>query len=78
MSEQMPEPGSPLGPEEMRRLEEMIRDTANAPDMMGAAIETIAGIHARWYYAWQAHGVPENRAAEWAGVMIDALFRTSS
>lgn len=58
----------------MRRLEEMVRDAANAPDMMGAAIETVAGMHARWYFAWQAHGVPEPRAAEWAAEMVSALF----
>jgi hypothetical protein len=78
MSEQQPEPGVPLNPDELRRLEEMVRDTANTPDMMGAAIETIAGMHARWYFAWQGHGVPEPRAAEWAGIMIGTLFDSGS
>lgn len=62
----------------LHRLEDMVRDAANAPDMMSAAIETIAGIHARWYFAWQGHGVPEQRAAEWAGLAIAASFGQGS
>jgi len=76
MSEMPPEPGIPLNPDELRRLEEMVRDASDAPDMMGTAIETIASMHARWYFAWQAAGMPEHRAAEGFTAMIDALFRT--
>ena len=75
MSEPSPEPGPPLGPEELRRLEEMVRG-GNMPDMLGTAIETITGVHARWYFSWQAAGVPEHRAAEWAEIMIMAQFRS--
>lgn len=72
------QPDTPPGPDDLHRLEEMVRDAANAPDMMGAAIETIAGMHARWYFAWQASGVPEQRAAEWASVMVGVLFGSGS
>lgn len=64
------------GPDDMQRiLEEMAAQPGNAPDFMTTAIEAMAGVHARWYRGWINAGVPEPRAAEWAGIMIAALFR---
>jgi hypothetical protein len=76
VSEPSPEQGPPLEPDDLRRLEEMVRDAGNMPDMTGSAIEAIAGIHARWYFSWQAAGVPEARAAEWTEVMLAGQFRS--
>lgn len=74
MSEQQGQ-GPQFSPDDIRRqLEEMSRELA--PGMTATAIEAIAGIHAQWYFAWQAAGIPEHRAAEWAETMIEALFRT--
>lgn len=66
------------GPDDFRHIEEMLRNAADTPDFMGTAIETIAGVHAQWYQAWITAGIPEQRAAEWAEVMIEAMFRTGS
>ena len=76
MSEPSPEPGLPLNPDEIRRLTEIMRDTANMPEFTVTAIETITGLHAQWYKGWQAAGVPEQRAAEWTAVMIAGQFRS--
>jgi len=75
MSEPAPE-GFGLGPEELRRMDEVLGEIGNLPDFMGAAIEAIASAHAQWYRAWQAAGVPEPRAAEWVTVMIAAMARS--
>jgi len=65
-------PGPPT-PEELRHLEEMIRELG--PGMTSEAIDTITGIQAEWYWAWQKHGIPEQRAAEWTEVMVESMFR---
>jgi hypothetical protein len=74
VSEPFPE-GAPLGPDELRRLTEMAEDAADAPDFAGAAIAAIVKVHAQWYFGWQAEGVPEQRAAEWAEIVIASGFR---
>lgn len=77
MSEPAPE-GFGLGPEEFQRMEEAFRQTGGMPDFMGTAIETIAGVDARWYFAWQKAGVPECRAAAWAEAQIVARTPSGS
>jgi hypothetical protein len=72
--EEMSEPGPPLDPEELRRLEHMAREAGNMPDFAAAAIEAITAVHAQWYRSWQAAGIPVHRAAEWTGIMIRASF----
>jgi hypothetical protein len=77
VSEQPEQPPSfPLSPDELHRLEEIARSQYPS-DMINTAIEAIAGIHVRWYKAWQAAGAPEHRAAEWAGIMIATQHRQS-
>ena len=75
MSEQ-PE-GFPVPPEEVQRILAEMAQPGNTPDFMSAAIEAITILHARWYTGWIAAGVPEPRAAEWAGIMIAAQFHPS-
>ncbi len=75
MSDQ-PEPGIPLSPDELARLTDMMRDTANFPEFTSTAIETVTGLQAEWYRGWIAAGVPEQRAAEWTEAMIVAQFRS--
>jgi hypothetical protein len=78
MSEPPPEGFPPLDPEAFRRMEEAFRQAGGLPDFVTTAIETIAGVHAQWYRAWQEAGVPECRAAEWTEVMIEATARSGS
>lgn len=73
MSEPSPEQDPLMDPAELRRLEEALRAVPSQA-VMSDMIEQIAGIHARWYQAWQEAGVPERRAAEWAGIMIGISF----
>jgi len=75
LSEPPPE-DTPLDPETISRLlEEMATQPDNAPDFMTSAIEAMAGVHARWYRGWIAAGVPEPRAAEWTGILVESMVR---
>lgn len=65
-----PQPEFPLSPEELHRLEELARMPEPAAGIVGA----LAAAHVQWYRAWQAAGAPEQRAAEWTGIMIGTSF----
>jgi hypothetical protein len=51
-------------------LEAMLRAPSPVLPEQEQIISSMAALHAAWYQAWQAAGVPEHRAAEWTGILV--------
>lgn len=70
MSEQPEQPDGTepaVDPQAVEAMQAIFASMTPDNDML---IEAGAANHLKWYLAWQRHGAPEYRAAEWTMTMI--------